>query len=79
MKVGLTSKIVACMENKKVVPWHQALAGYTTALVITPTVNNITIAINLTHLIKKISCTQVINLMSHFKEMFTVQLLAKCP
>ena len=32
MKVGSTSKIVACVENKKVVPWHQALAGYATGL-----------------------------------------------
>ena len=31
MKVGSTSKIVACVEDKKVVPWHQALAGYATA------------------------------------------------
>ena len=29
MKVGSMFKIVACVENKKVVPWHQGLAGYT--------------------------------------------------
>ena len=31
LKVDLMlSKIVACVENKEVVPWHQALAGYAT-------------------------------------------------